>query len=341
MNLPNRVTVIAPARLHLGFIDLNPPTGRRFGSLGLALDAPHTVVHAVRGATEVAHSKMQEKAQRYLHALCTAIAAPDDVAVRVDEAIPEHCGLGSGTQLALAVGTAVSRLLDLNLSPFDIRQKLARGARSGVGIGAFAHGGFLVDGGHGAGTSLPPITSRVAFPEHWRVVLIFDEAAQGLSGAKEVAAFRTLPTFPETLSAHLCRLVMTRVLPGLAEASMAEFGPAITEVQRIVGDHFAPAQGGRFASGRVAEVLAWLEGRGVHCVGQSSWGPTGFAMVESESQAVEFVREAEVKWREPSLRFVIARGRNTSASIKVHYIDNDRGTIIPFLPLQGARGDFG
>ena len=37
---------------------------------------------------------------------------------------------------------------------------------------------------------------------------------------------------------------------------MAEFGPSITEVQRIVGDHFAPAQGGRFASSRVADVLA-------------------------------------------------------------------------------------
>ena len=334
MNSPDRVTVIAPARLHLGFVDLNPPTGRRFGSLGLALDAPHTVVRAVRGAIAIAGSPVQEKALRLLHALRSAIAVPGDVSVQVVEAIPQHCGLGSGTQLALAVGTAVSRLLDLNLSPLDIRQKLARGPRSGIGIGAFARGGFLVDGGHGASTSLPPITSRVPFPEHWRVLLIFDEACQGLSGANEVAAFRTLPTFPETLSAHLCRLVMTRVLPGLVEASMTEFGPAITEVQRIVGDHFAPAQGGRFASARVAEVLAWLEGRGVHCVGQSSWGPTGFAMMESESQAIEFAREAETRWHEHALRFVIARGRNTPASIEINHASDGNATIIPFLPLQ-------
>ena len=329
---PDRVTVIAPARLHLGFVDLNPPTGRRFGSLGLALDAPHTVVRAVRGAIARVDSHAQEKATQHLVALRSAITLPGDISVQVDEAIPEHCGLGSGTQLALAVGTAVSRLLDLNLSPVDIRLKLARGARSGIGIGAFAHGGFLVDGGHGASTSLPPITSRVPFPEHWRVLLIFDQAFQGLSGAKEVAAFRTLPTFPETLSAHLCRLVMTRVLPGLAEASMAEFGPAITEVQRIVGDHFAPAQGGRFTSTRVAEVLAWLEGRGVQCVGQSSWGPTGFAMFESEAQAQAFMHESQARWHEQNLRFVIARGRNTAASVQVHHADNDRATIIPFLP---------
>ena len=335
MNLQDCVTVIAPARLHLGFVDLNPPTGRRFGSVGVALDSPHTTVRAARGGIVVSNSPAQELATKYLHGLRAAIAVPHDVSVHVDEAIPAHCGLGSGTQLALAVGTAVSRLLELDLSPRDICQTLARGARSGIGIGAFAQGGFLVDGGHGVSTKFPPITSRVAFPEAWRVLLIFDEAFEGLSGAKELAAFRTLPSFPETLSAHLCRLVMTRALPGLAEASMAEFGPAITEVQRIVGDHFAPAQGGRFASTRVADVLGWLEGRGVSCVGQSSWGPTGFAMLESEIQAQDFSREAQVRWHGKDLRFVVARGRNAPASVMVNYAERQNATIVPFLPLQG------
>lgn len=335
MALENRfatsVTVVAPARLHLGFVDLNPASGRRFGSLGLALDAPHTSVCASRLQGNGTHAK----AAKLLDALRGSIAIPDDVSVAVDAEIPVHCGLGSGTQLALAVGTAVSRLLDLKLSPGDIRQTLARGARSGIGIGAFDHGGFLVDGGHGVSTKLPPITSRVTFPDAWRVLLIFDEAFEGLSGAKEIAAFRTLPSFPETLSAHLCRLVMTRVLPGLAEASMLEFGPAIAEVQRIVGDHFAPAQGGRFASARVADVLGWLEGRGVQCVGQSSWGPTGFAMLESEAQAQDFSREAQARWREKNLRFEIAKGRNTPASIEIKYADDKRSSVIPFLPFQG------
>ncbi len=325
------VTVTAPARLHLGFVDLNPASGRRYGSLGLALDAPHTSVRAMRGQ----HHDTHAIAKKLLDSLRETIPIPDDVSVVVDAEIPAHCGLGSGTQLALAVGTAVSRLLDLKLSPADIRQTLARGARSGIGIGAFDHGGFLVDGGHGVSTKLPPITSRVAFPDAWRVLLIFDEAFEGLSGAKEIAAFRTLPSFPETLSAHLCRLVMTRVLPGLAEASMVEFGPAITEVQRIVGDHFAPAQGGRFASGRVANVLGWLESRGVQCVGQSSWGPTGFAMVESESQAQEFLRDAPARWRDKSLRFVIARGRNTAASIEAKFTNDD--TVVPIFPVAGQE----
>ena len=42
------VMVEAPARLHLGFMDLNGATGRRFGSLGLALDGFSTRIYAER-----------------------------------------------------------------------------------------------------------------------------------------------------------------------------------------------------------------------------------------------------------------------------------------------------
>ncbi|MFD0935973.1 GHMP kinase, partial [Methylobacterium trifolii] len=43
------VEVEAPARLHFGFLDLHGGLGRRFGSIGLAIDAP-----AVRLAARVA-----------------------------------------------------------------------------------------------------------------------------------------------------------------------------------------------------------------------------------------------------------------------------------------------
>jgi beta-ribofuranosylaminobenzene 5'-phosphate synthase len=36
------VMVTAAARLHLGFLDMNGGLGRRFGSLGLAIDRPST-----------------------------------------------------------------------------------------------------------------------------------------------------------------------------------------------------------------------------------------------------------------------------------------------------------
>src|SRR3546814_14422204 len=44
-----RVEVSVPARLHLGFVDLNGGLGRRFGSLGIALDTPQTRLTLRRG----------------------------------------------------------------------------------------------------------------------------------------------------------------------------------------------------------------------------------------------------------------------------------------------------
>src|SRR6185295_7964183 len=106
-----------------------------------------------------------------------------------------------------------------------------------------------------------------------------DRTLQGLHGEQELAAFRALPVFPESVSAQLCRLMLLQGLPALLEGDAEDFGLAIGELQRVIGDYFAPAQGGRFTSPRVAEALTWLEREGLAGVGQSSWGPTGFAVV--------------------------------------------------------------
>ncbi len=43
---PSAVTVDAPARLHLGFIDPNASLGRAFGSVGLTIDGHGTRITA-------------------------------------------------------------------------------------------------------------------------------------------------------------------------------------------------------------------------------------------------------------------------------------------------------
>ena len=45
-----RVDVSAPARLHLGFLDLGGGLGRRFGSLGVAIDGCDTLGPSAGGA---------------------------------------------------------------------------------------------------------------------------------------------------------------------------------------------------------------------------------------------------------------------------------------------------
>jgi beta-RFAP synthase len=313
-----RVTVTVPARLHLGFVDLNGELGRRFGSLGIAIDTPRTRLSLGRGERLHAEGADAQRAQRHLETLAERYHLDRRLELRIDESIPNHVGLGSGTQLALAMGAAVGRLFGLDLDARAIAGLLDRGARSSIGIATFEQGGVVLDGGRGDNDEPPPVLSRLPFPEHWRVLLIFDQSRQGLHGPEEAAAFRRLPLFPSGEAAHLCRLVLMVALPGLAEQDLDRFGGAIAELQRAIGDYFEPVQGARFLSRSVAAVLAWLEAEGIAGVGQSSWGPTGFGLIGSESEAAALLAAARRRWPADSgLSFALSRGRNRGADIEV------------------------
>lgn len=306
------IRVLAPARLHLGFLDLHGGLGRRFGSIGLTLEGIATRLRARSGGAEITGPDAQ-RARRARDLLCEAWGVAP-VAIAIDEVIPAHAGLGSGTQLGLAVGAAVAALHGRPIDATAIGGLLERGARSGVGIGAFSLGGFLLDAGKGAAETPPPIISRLHFPEAWRLLLILDEGREGLSGTAEKEAFETLAPFPEEEAARLCRIALMRLLPAVAEADLEAAGVALGAIQRSVGDHFGPAQGGRFTSAGVAEALGWLERQGIAGIGQSSWGPTGFALLGGETQAQVLAREAGRRF--PGLRFAIVAARNRPAEVE-------------------------
>jgi beta-ribofuranosylaminobenzene 5'-phosphate synthase len=174
----------------------------------------------------------------------------------------------------------------------------------------------VVDGGHGAGTRAAPIVSRLAFPEHWRVLVVLDPAGQGAHGPDERAAFARLPPFPDQAAAHLCRLVLMQALPALAEHDVVMFGAAIREMQQVLGAYFAPAQGGsRFTSPDVLACLDALEAAGAHGVGQSSWGPTGFAFAPSPEEADRLARVARRHPSAKGLDIRVCTGLNRGADI--------------------------
>jgi beta-RFAP synthase len=283
---PAQIRVTAPARLHFGFIDLHGGLGRRFGSLGLAIDRPGVRLRASRSdSTEVVGAEA-ERVSRIVNALRQRYGVEAGARVEIEESIPAHAGLGSGTQITLAVAVALCALSGRAVPVPELARGLQRGARSGIGSGVFELGGFVVDGGRGDADAAPPVISRLPFPEDWRVVLVFDRQLTGLHGEREAAAFRDLPRFPEREAERLARLVLMKLLPALAEERLADFGAALTDLQRTIGDHFAPAQGGgRYASRRVERALQRLAGWGAAAHGQSSWGPTGFAIFGEHAAA--------------------------------------------------------
>ncbi|MBE7246592.1 MAG: GHMP kinase [Actinomycetospora chiangmaiensis] len=306
------VRVEASARLHFGFLDLHGGLGRRFGSIGLAIDEPSLALTARRAPQLAVAGEEADRVRRYAEAAASHLGSGTGVAITLERTIPAHAGFGSGTQLGLAVAAALARLNGAPFAAAAFAATLDRGNRSGVGLCAFTEGGLIVDGGRGPDGGPPPVLARLPYPEDWRIVLIIDPDRAGVHGVREVEAFRDLPRFPEAQAAEICRITLMQVLPAIALAEPQGFGAGITRIQDLIGDHFAPHQGGRYASATVAEALANVAAQGVPGYGQSSWGPTGFVLMPSEREARALVASLD---RGGGLRFVIARGRNSGASV--------------------------
>ena len=144
------VQVTAAARLHLGFLDLTGDLGRRFGSIGLAIDAFETRVEVREAPRFETVGEDRERAARLALRIAEGLGVDTTLKVAVLRAIPAHAGFGSGTQLALAIAGALRRFAGL---PIDVRadaRLLDRGVRSGVGAALFELGGLAVDAGRGA-----------------------------------------------------------------------------------------------------------------------------------------------------------------------------------------------
>ncbi|MGZ8187181.1 MAG: beta-ribofuranosylaminobenzene 5'-phosphate synthase family protein [Methylosarcina sp.] len=313
-----KVSVIAPARLHMGFIDLSGSLGRYFGSIGIALNEHATRLSVTAAAQRTVTGPSAHRAEHCLDMLCRALKVPDRLKITIESAIPQHVGLGSGTQMSLAIGSALNAYYGLELSVRDIASVMDRGLRSGIGIGVFEQGGLVVDGGRGENTVTPPLLVHMDVPADWRFILVFDKRGQGLHGLKEVQAFEQLPPFPQQEAAYLCYLLLMQGLPAVAEHDIVKFGDVITRLQRSVGEHFAPAQGGVFTSPEVAEAMQWFAEQGAVAIGQTSWGPTGFCAMEGRELAEAVTDQARAKFAHyDTLSFLTASARNSGGDVIV------------------------
>lgn len=298
----------------MGFLDLDGGLGRRFGSLGFTLEHPGTGVTALPAADLQVTGVEADRARRYIQRAAEHLGVSPSGHFHVTETVPAHVGLGSGTQLALALARSLCWIAGIDASDIDLARATGRGLRSGIGIAGFGQGGFLVDGGN-RGDAVAPVVSRLDIPEAWSVLLLYDEVATGLHGDEEIEAFRRLPPFTAARAERLCRATLMQMLPGLADADLAAFGAAVNLVQDECGDHFAPAQGGRFASPRIRAILDWLDAQGVPCRGQSSWGPTGFAVLPDAAAGNAMAAALRERFGHLGVRVEITRGRNCGADV--------------------------
>lgn len=294
MSLPAEwVSIHAPARLHFGVLDLRGTLGRRFGGMGAAVPSPGLHLEATRSSGWEASGPDADRALAFAKRYAAAAGLGGGAAIRVLRAMPAHSGLGSGTQLALTVTRALATLYG---KPHDVRtlaSLVGRGARSGVGTWLFERGGFVLEGGRRDGSGLAPLLTRLPMPSTWRCVVAVPDTGPGLSGDAENEAFRTLPKPAESEVERVAHLVLLQLLPALAEADLVDFGNALAEVQRITGGWFAASQGGAFAPGPTAQLIARFREAGASGVGQSSWGPAVYALAADDDRAARLADLAE------------------------------------------------
>jgi len=333
----SRVTVTTGARLHAGFRNLSLSLGRLYGGVGLALAEPRatvvaepastvTVVDATAGATGPT-TDARDAVADYARRTC-ALLGVEGARVEVDERLPRHVGLGSGTQLALATYAAVAHANDVEPGPREHAPALGRGGRSGVGVAAFEAGGFVADAGHPTErfTTAPPadgewtvpaVLARYDLPTDWRVALVLPEADPGRHGDDEDRSIRgVVERADPALSEELASLLVDRLLPAAVEGRLDPFGTALAEFGRLNGAWYADVQGGvyRPPAGRVVERLA--ESPAVAGAGQSSWGPAVWALTDAGRAAeARAAAEAALETAGTDGRVLLTRPRNEGATV--------------------------
>jgi beta-ribofuranosylaminobenzene 5'-phosphate synthase len=297
--MTRQVQVRAPCRLHFGLFGFGRSSGPQWGGVGLMVEPPTVNVTIEPAATFTVGGSLAERAEQFAAAATGEWELSGSPACHIHVESPlEHIGLGVGTQLGLAVAAGLRRFLELpTLTAEALTASVGRGGRSAVGTHGFLHGGLIVDAGKESGQALGILSERVPVPNDWRVVLIAPGEQRGLSGDIEADAFARLPPVPGEITQELWRLTEEEMLPAAKRDDCAAFGEAVYQFGRFAGECFAAVQGGPFASETVGRLVDAIRDHGVDGVGQSSWGPTVFAIVPSDAAA-----ESLAKWLQAEMR---------------------------------------
>jgi beta-ribofuranosylaminobenzene 5'-phosphate synthase len=290
---PRQVRVLAASRLHFGMFSFGQPDLRQYGGVGAMIDRPGLQVELMPNDQLSASGPLADRAVEVARLAARAWRLPDDPRCHIEvlAAPPAHAGLGVGTQLSLSIARGLRALLGLSPCPApQLAEAVGRAARSAIGTHGFEHGGLLVEGGKLAAHERSPLLARVDVPDPWRFVLFRPQGVRGISGAAERQAFERLPAMTAEATRWLAFETLTHLLPAAATAQFEEFCDSLERFGRRAGDSFAATQGGPYSQ---PELVAALRSIGARGVGQSSWGPTTFAIEPDAESAAGLVD----RWR--------------------------------------------
>jgi beta-ribofuranosylaminobenzene 5'-phosphate synthase len=317
----SEIRVTTGSRLHFGLICSEPAARWRFGGIGVMLRQPAwrlsvTPIAADEDLIEATHDTCQRI--RELLQRIRSRHRMTSLRIEVHHEVSLHTGLGSGTQLDLALSAASELLTHRRLQddPFQLAQLACRAERSAIGTVGFARGGFLVDHGESNGESLRRQVDRFAFPDDWRFVLTHPEDSQGLSGEQERTFFDQRIHMPQKLIEIVEQQVLQEIIPTVRERQFGAFAASLEKYGQTVGTFYAAEQGGVFAHPAMTQLARHLRSAGVSGMAQSSWGPLIGIPAGSQKHAEEIVRLIPGGIGSSRLTTTISEPLNTGATIR-------------------------
>lgn len=317
------IEVRCPTRLHFGLLAYRQEGFRQYGGVGLMVRRPDLVIRVTPAEYFKGSGPLGDRAAEMARGAAERAVERgwasdiEPLAVQVLRAPRSHIGLGSGTQLGMAVARAVSAYVGKqDLSAEDLAFLAGRGERSAVGAYGFVHGGLIVEGGKRDPNQLSPLLMQMPFPDAWRVVLIMPGDLEGLAGVRERQAFAGMAPIPSETTARMCQLVLLGLVPSMLDGDLAGFGEALYDLQQAVGRCFVGTQGGIYASAMLEQMVGFVRDQGVAGVGQSSWGPTIYAVVGDAEQAADLAGAARRRFALSDTEVLVTQADNHGAVVR-------------------------
>ena len=317
----NMIKVVSPSRLHLTLIDLNAELGRVDGGAGITLESPGMELLAAEADNVeiVGDSLLAGKMRIAADAL---LPAGKGIKLQINDSLPDHVGLGSGTQAALSAAAAINKIYGLGKSVRELAIAVGRGGTSGIGVAAFENGGIILDGGHkfkdkcafspSAASHVPPgpVLFRRDFPD-WPIVLAIPNT-KGAQDAEEVDIFKKYCPIPLAEVQEICHVILMQMLPALVEEDLESFGKAINHFQ-LVGFKRREVE---LQLRPVLDIMEYMRDNGASGSGISSFGPVVYGIVGSSGEGKRLLKEAQ-RMLDESLggKTLLTKAKNRGADI--------------------------
>ncbi|MFP6673571.1 MAG: hypothetical protein VB878_00700 [Pirellulaceae bacterium] len=284
--------VSSPARIHFGLFAFGEKWERQYGGVGAMVSLPRVQLDVREAVSFQATGKAAGRVMAFATAWGKYYRLPlPPLQIHVEQLPRQHSGLGVGTQLGLCTAAACQAATGMKgIAAADWATSVGRGERSAIGTYGFLQGGLIAERGKTKEERISPLEVRCNLPESWRFLLI-RRRGEGLSGTKERRAFLRLPSVAPQTRHRLVQLAHEGLIPAAIQADWQLFSDSLFEFSQLAGSCFAEVQGGDYNGESITELVRFLREIGLPGVGQTSWGPTVFALAVSQSHAEEKMME--------------------------------------------------